>query len=132
MAELLKMSELVERAGVEKSTIQHYLREGLLPEPAERPHRNMAYYSADVVERIALIKQLQTERRLPLARIKQLLVDHESLGEVRRWLDSHVDSPEPITQPVSRRQALRNRPTICGVCPDRCQTEGDPHSPVKT
>ena len=59
MAELLRMGELVERAGVERSTIQHYLREGLLPQPAERPHRNMAYYSADLVERIALVVALR-------------------------------------------------------------------------
>ena len=106
MAELLKMSELAERAGVEKSTIQHYLREGLLPEPAARPHRNMAYYSADLVERIALIKQLQTERRLPLRRIKQLLADQRGLDEVRRWLDNHALAPEPVTQPVARNPLL--------------------------
>jgi DNA-binding transcriptional MerR regulator len=104
--ELLKMSELAERAGVEKSTIQHYLREGLLPEPALRPHRNMAYYSADLVERIGLIKQLQTERRLPLRQIKQLLSDRRGLGELRRWLDRHALVPDPVAVPMPRAELL--------------------------
>jgi DNA-binding transcriptional MerR regulator len=98
MGELLKMKQLVARAGVEKSTIQHYLREGLLPEPSTRPHRNMAYYSADLVERIGLIKQLQTERNLPLAQIKGLLASHPNLAALRVWMDSHPLSPEPAPQ----------------------------------
>jgi len=106
MAELLKMSELVARSGVEKSTIQHYLREGLLPGPAKRPHRNMAYYSPSLVERIGLIRQLQTEQRLPLGRIKQLLVDHTNTDEVRRWLARQDLFPEPVTEPVTRTELL--------------------------
>lgn len=106
MAELLKMSELVARSGVEKSTIQHYLREGLLPGPAKQPHRNMAYYSPSLVERIDLIRQLQTEQRLPLGRIKQLLVDHTNSDEVRRWLARQDLFPEPVTEPVTRTELL--------------------------
>lgn len=106
MAELLKMSELVARSGVEKSTIQHYLREGLLPGPAARPHRNMAYYSPVLVERIGLIRQLQTKQRLPLGKIKKLLGDHENVDEVRRWLVNQDLAPEPVSQPVARRTLL--------------------------
>jgi hypothetical protein len=100
------MSELAARSGVEKSTIQHYLREGLLPEPAERPHRNMAYYSPDLVARIRLIRQLQAERRLPLGKIKQLLSGHANLDEVRRWLERQDLVPEPVLHPMSRRDLL--------------------------
>lgn len=106
MGELLKMSDLVARSGVEKSTIQHYLREGLLPEPAERPHRNMAYYSPAVVERIGLIRKLQNEQRLPLSKIKQLLAGHSSTAELRYWLGRQDLVPEPVTQPVSRGELL--------------------------
>ncbi|MDP6978374.1 MAG: MerR family transcriptional regulator [Myxococcota bacterium] len=106
MAELLKMGELAARTGVEKSTIQHYLREGLLPGPAHRPHRNMAYYSADLVERIGLIRELQTRRSLSLARIRDLLADHQSLDAVRRWLDQQELNIEPSARPVGRK-ALR-------------------------
>ena len=68
----LKMSELAERSGVSAGTIKHYLREGLLPEPV-KTSRNMAYYPADFVDRIRLIKQLQEERFMPLRVIKGML-----------------------------------------------------------
>jgi DNA-binding transcriptional MerR regulator len=69
---LMKMSELAEASGVSAGTIKHYLREGLLPEPV-KTSRNMAYYPADFVDRIRLIKQLQEERFMPLKVIKGML-----------------------------------------------------------
>src|ERR671934_3013996 len=70
--EMLRMGELAEASGVSAATIKHYLREGLLPEPV-KTSRNMAYYPADFVERIKLIKQLQEERFMPLKVIKGML-----------------------------------------------------------
>ena len=70
--QMLRMGELAEASGVSAATIKHYLREGLLPEPV-RTSRNMAYYPAEFVERIRLIKQLQEERYMPLKVIKDLL-----------------------------------------------------------
>jgi DNA-binding transcriptional MerR regulator len=69
------MSELAERSGVGAATIKHYLREGLLGngEDIMRTSRNMAWYPADYVERIALIKRLQEERFMPLRVIRELL-----------------------------------------------------------
>jgi DNA-binding transcriptional MerR regulator len=66
------MRELAARSGVSAGTIKHYLREGLLPEPV-KTSRNMAYYPADFVDRIKLIKQLQEERFMPLKVIKGML-----------------------------------------------------------
>ena len=54
---LLKISELADRSDVSVGTIKHYLREGLLPEPV-KTSRNMAYYPADFVDRIRMIKQV--------------------------------------------------------------------------
>jgi DNA-binding transcriptional MerR regulator len=71
---LLKMKELAEASGVSAGTIKHYLREGLLPEPV-KTSRNMAYYPAEFVGRIRLIKQLQEERFMPLKVIKSMLDD---------------------------------------------------------
>jgi DNA-binding transcriptional MerR regulator len=68
----LKMRELAQASGVSSGTIKHYLREGLLPEPV-KTSRNMAYYPADFVDRIRLIKQLQEERFMPLKVIKGML-----------------------------------------------------------
>jgi DNA-binding transcriptional MerR regulator len=70
--EMLRMGELAEASGVSAATIKHYLREGLLPEPI-KTSRNMAYYPAEFVERIRMIKQLQEERYMPLRVIRDLL-----------------------------------------------------------
>ena len=73
--QLLKMGELAERSGVSAGTIRYYLREGLLGEGAGivRTSRNMAYYPADYVQRIELIKRLQQQRFMPLRVIKDAL-----------------------------------------------------------
>ena len=68
----LKMQDVVAATGVPKSTILHYLNEGLLPEPV-KTSRNMAYYSPACVERITFIKVMQGKYRLSLAIVKQLL-----------------------------------------------------------
>jgi DNA-binding transcriptional MerR regulator len=73
----LKISELAEASGVSAGTIKHYLREGLLggDDDIVRTSRNMAWYPAEYVDRIRLIKRLQEERFLPLRLIKELLAD---------------------------------------------------------
>ena len=72
---MLKISELAERSGVSSATIKHYLREGLLGDEDDvlRTSRNMAYYPAQFVERVRLIKRLQEERFMPLRVIRQVL-----------------------------------------------------------
>ena len=72
-SELLKMKDLALKSGVPASTIKHYLREGLLPEPSLRTSKNMAYYDAAIIPRIKLIKELQKTRFLPLQTIRELL-----------------------------------------------------------
>jgi DNA-binding transcriptional MerR regulator len=69
---LLKMQELTKATGVPKSTILHYVNEGLLPEPV-KTSPNMAYYDPDSVERIRFIKSMQNNHRLPLTKIKSLI-----------------------------------------------------------
>ncbi|MCW3068947.1 MAG: transcriptional regulator, MerR family [Solirubrobacterales bacterium] len=84
---LLKMSELAERSGVSPGTIRYYLREGLLGGGLDivRTSRNMAYYPAEYVERIALIKRLQEERFMPLRVIRGAL--EEDPGRVRALIE---------------------------------------------
>ena len=74
---MLKMSELAERSGVSAATIKHYLREGLLGSDEEvvRTSRNMAYYPAEFVDRVRLIKRLQEERFMPLRVIREVMAD---------------------------------------------------------
>jgi len=70
---LVKISELARMAGVTTPTIKHYMAEGLLPEPAMRTSRNMAYYEPALAERIRLIKSLQKTHFFPLKVIGELL-----------------------------------------------------------
>ena len=105
MTDLIKISELAARAGVEKSTIQHYIREGLIPTPEARPHRNMHYYDADLVERIKLIKDLQTRRNVPLARIREMLsddqlADEQGIEKIRSYLYSSPAALDLACKPV--------------------------------
>lgn len=68
----MRMKDLERVTGVGRETVRYYISEGLLPQP-ERPSRNAAWYDESFVERIALIKELQSKRFLPLAMIKVIL-----------------------------------------------------------
>jgi len=76
----LKMKDLERATGVGRETIRFYIREGLLPEP-EKPGRNVAWYDAAFVERILLIKRLQSERFLPLSVIKGIVGAEQPLSD---------------------------------------------------
>ena len=119
--EMLRMGELARASGVSAATIKHYLREGLLPEPV-KTSRNMAYYPADFVDRIRMIKQLQEERYMPLRVIKDLLdedpdraralielgdrlLEHALAGESKRVSAAEVGDRYDIPKDVLDRLA---------------------------
>ena len=76
----LRIGELSELTGVSRDTIKFYLKEGLIPRPF-KTGSTMSYYDPSCVERIALIKKMQSERFLPLNVIKDLLEDEGSAME---------------------------------------------------
>ena len=130
--ELLKISELAERADVPVATVRHYLREGLLPEPV-KTSRNMAYYPPGFAERIRLIKQLQEERFMPLRVIRELLdasngdVDRlRTLADTGDALVAKVLAPETERTPESEvlerfeipERALRRLTELGVLTPD--------------
>ncbi len=103
--ELVKMSVLAAQSGVPAATIKHYVREGLLPEPAMRTGRNMAYYDLALVPRILRIKELQRTHFLPLKVIKSVLdesalesVDETAAAAIARALSSSADASETRTK----------------------------------
>ena len=102
--ELLKISELAERADVPVATVRHYLREGLLPEPV-KTSRNMAYYPPEFAERIRLIKQLQEQRFMPLKVIRELLDSANGDLERLRALAESGDALSPARSGRSRADA---------------------------
>ncbi len=69
----LRMKELAEATGLPKSTILHYVAQGLLPAPV-RTSRNMAFYDPACIERAQYVKALQSMYSFPLEKIKKLLL----------------------------------------------------------
>jgi len=88
-SKLVKISELARLSGVPTPTIKHYIREGLLPEPARRTSRNMAYYDPQLADRVRQIKALQQAHFLPLKLIGELLEPAPS-AKVRDDLDTET------------------------------------------
>jgi DNA-binding transcriptional MerR regulator len=76
LSHALKIGEVARAAGVPVATVKFYLREGLLPPPVASG-RNIAYYPAEAVERIRLVKELQEKRFLPLRVIRALVSPRE-------------------------------------------------------
>lgn len=73
---MLKMKELVEATGISKATILYYLSERLLPEPV-KTSPNVSYYPSSTIERIHLIRELQSRHRFSLAQIRSILKGRE-------------------------------------------------------
>jgi DNA-binding transcriptional MerR regulator len=68
----LKIGQVAKATGATQPTIRHYAELGLIPKP-RKTGKTMAYYDTACVERIKLIKKLQTEQFLPLEIIKRLI-----------------------------------------------------------
>ncbi len=71
-ADTFSMAELVDRTGVPASTIHHYVRQGLLP-PPQRLAPKRFLYGPEHVDAVVVIRNLRQRRRLPLARIAEVL-----------------------------------------------------------
>lgn len=71
----LKMSELVTRSGVSKSTILYYIKEGLLPQP-RKPKPNVHLYDEKTLHILEFIKYFQEHLGYSIAQIKEILQDN--------------------------------------------------------
>ena len=70
----MRLAELSQRAGVPRSTIKFYLREGLLPAGAAHA-KNQASYGSQHVERLALIRALREVAELPLEAVAKVTAE---------------------------------------------------------
>lgn len=70
----MRMRDLVERTGVPRTTIHHYLREGLLPKP-RKTAANAAVYDESHIERLRLVCALRGEELGPhtVERVRSIL-----------------------------------------------------------
>jgi DNA-binding transcriptional MerR regulator len=112
----MKMQDLERATGVGRETIRFYIREGVLPQP-DRPGRNVAWYDESFVQRIALIKELQQKRFLPLQVIKTIVGSdaQPSRDEVKALLELDgklfpavgAELPSERLSAVARRTGLK-------------------------
>ena len=106
----LKMSELVEKSGISKSTILYYLKEGLLPEPS-KPKPNVHLYDEKTLKILAFIKYFQEHLGYSIAHIKEVLhdnridFDHES-DVVLGYLHAMQDPEKAREAETVREEAL--------------------------
>jgi DNA-binding transcriptional MerR regulator len=68
----MSRAQVARAAQVTRATVKHYYDLGLLPRPLFTGP-NMAYYGPACVERIRLVRELQSQRHLPLQVIARLL-----------------------------------------------------------
>ncbi len=74
--EYMKISELVTRSGIPRSTIHFYLRKGLLHKPRKTGH-TMAYYNESHLRRLKMIKKMKMDMRMPIDFIKERISEFE-------------------------------------------------------
>lgn len=74
------MRELAARTGLPRTTIHHYLREGLLPPARSRPAPNAAEYGEEHVRRLELIAALRSDELgpIPLAGVRAVVAAVEA------------------------------------------------------
>lgn len=90
-----KISEVVAKTGVPKSTILYYIKEGLLPE-ARKLKPNVHRYNDEHVERLRYIRYMKEEVGSSIEQIKA------ALGNPNRSLSSSLSMIEPLMNTLSR------------------------------
>ncbi|MFH1034208.1 MAG: MerR family transcriptional regulator [Pseudomonadota bacterium] len=101
----LRMKELVAQSGLPKSTLLYYVEQGLLPAPV-KTSPNMAYYPRECLERLTLIKTLQTQHRLPLQKIQNLLRLRDQGQEISPLIELNEAIFGPGGDPLLERPAF--------------------------
>jgi DNA-binding transcriptional MerR regulator len=112
----LKMKDLATATGLPKSTILHYIAEGLLPKPL-RTGRNVAYYDPASIDRVRLIRQMQKHKRLSLSEIKGIVEKVQDPRELEALLllgDTVFGEGEG-----GRRHSREELLALSGLEPDR-------------
>jgi DNA-binding transcriptional MerR regulator len=106
---MLKMKELVAATGISKATILYYVSEQLLPLPV-KTSPNVAYYPSSMVERVHLIRQLQSQHRFSLAQIRTILQEREKGRDVEALIEFNKEI-------FSQKEGVsQDRKTFCEAC----------------
>ena len=103
-----QIGEVAERTGVTQRTLRFYEERGLL-QPADRMDGGFRLYSDRDVERINLIRQLQSLLNLSLGDIKEMVDAEELRAQIRatfspdRDLPARLERTEKVTETLQRQ-----------------------------
>ena len=100
--------------GLPRSTLVHWIKEGLLPEPI-RKNRTMAYYHPSMVERAVFISEIRSQG-MPLKRIKELMKLKDDGVEIDSLIELHQVLFEAETGPVMDKKQFCD---VTGLDPDQ-------------
>jgi AcrR family transcriptional regulator len=95
---LMRINELEKRAGVPKTTIHFYVRNGLLHPPL-KTGRTMAYYDETHLKRLKALQELKAQGRLPLSFLKERMAE----------LDNDPDGLDGLDRSPVREAATTTR-----------------------
>ncbi|HXZ85687.1 MAG TPA: MerR family transcriptional regulator [Myxococcota bacterium] len=104
----VRLAELSQRAGVPRSTIKFYIREGLLA-PGAVHARNQASYGSAHLERLALIRALREVAGLPLEAVARVAheLDRGWKGDPYREAMRALHAPSAQAERAEDAGALR-------------------------
>ena len=101
----MRMSDLVDRSGIPRTTIHFYLRQGILHPPV-KTGRTMAYYDDSHLRRLLAIKKIKMGTRVPVAFLR------ERLKEMEEGESAQPSAPDPSGEVDSRNPKNRRRQEI--------------------
>jgi DNA-binding transcriptional MerR regulator len=107
----MRLAELSRRAGVPRSTIKFYIREGVLA-PGAASARNQASYGSQHLERLALIRALREVAGLPLEAVSRVTRELERgwKGDpYREAMQALHALPQPAGAPSAEESAALRR-----------------------
>ncbi|MDQ3878966.1 MAG: TetR family transcriptional regulator [Actinomycetota bacterium] len=104
MANKFPISDLVERTGVPRASVHHYVKLGLLPDP-ERAAKNQFLYDERHVRGLRLIRLLRDRRGLTLEQIKSILPELMGLTSDQAFRTDMWDRAIDLKMRSPRRDA---------------------------
>lgn len=123
--EWMRVRDLAEKAGVSRTTIHYYYREGLLPPPL-RTARTMALYTDAHLECLRFIRRLREERGLPIAAVRREL--EIRFGE--QWSSLPAGSVAPGADSRVRPAGRKQRERILEIAVRLFSSRGYPRTHV--
>lgn len=111
----LRMRDLCAATGLPRQAIHFYIQQGVL-HPGTKTGRNTAEYDQTHVERILMVRRLQSERFLPLKAIKALLDGQDQefsdqqrafLGDLKQELRSDYSPAQGAVETVVASELLQ-------------------------